>query len=852
MKPKRWERLEEILCKALERPIEDRAAWVRRACGDDEELAQEALELLKYDDAALGRLAFRTRDAGATQALSPGDKVAEYRVVRHIATGGMGEVYEAEQDTPVRRTVALKLVQAPLVRPEVLARFDAERRALAMMNHVNVAQVFQVGSTAGGTPFVAMEYVEGRTLLDHCDAAALDIRRRLDLFRQVCRGVQHAHRRGVIHRDLKPSNILVAEVDGEACPKIIDFGISRITSDARATTLTELGQVVGTPEYLSPEQATAGRRDIDTRADVYALGVLLYELLTGLRPFDLSEAVLYEVLRVICEVEAPRPSRRLEKSGRRAEAAAERRGTTARFLIQEIQGDLDWIAIKALAKDREGRYDSPLELAGDVERYLHQLPVSARRATASYLAGKFVRRHRGAVAAGIALAIAIVGGLAGTTLGMLKARAAQTTAQEEADRALAVSGYLAEVLFEPQVIVVRERDLDELAEMAGGGDGLEPLVGSITADQVLYFEPRKSRWGFLPRIDPVSSGHLDRHIARIDELLGDSPEMHAKLLRTLSIAYLRQGLEERSRSLLERALQIQRDSLGRQHVEVARTLGRLSRYGSVEEGRARIEEALTIREQTLGWDHAETARNLLALGWTYWRNASEGLHYFEDALSRVATRYGDESVEYARALREQGAYLASFLQHERAAPLLQRARDIEESLDAARSARSARFEGSQSLVRSLRGIGEHGRADKLEHSWLEKAIADESDHRSVRPVPEVLDARGAFLFETVNAGAVPLVDLQETVASRGARSFSSGRGLLNPGEAAGGLAGGFGQSVLRVRAKDEEGEVYFAEREVPAGFKGAAELSLEPGSGLEIRFRSSSVDFSLGTSGAPR
>lgn len=325
-----------------------------------------------------------------------------YHIVRPLGEGGMGSVYLAEQREPIRRTVALKVVKLGMDTNEVLARFSHERQALAMMDHPNIARIFDAGATAKGRPYFVMEYIEGVPITQYCDSKRMTIRDRLELFLAVCRAVQHAHQKGVIHRDLKPSNVLVMEQEGASLPKVIDFGIAKATDQwaVEKTFLTQFGQMVGTPEYASPEQAEVMTGDVDERSDVYSLGVLLYELLIGTVPFDatrLRHEGLAEMLRIIREEEVPPLSRRLSAMGTATADIASHRQTDPSSLRRLVDGDLDCITVKALEKARERRYASVAELASDIERYVEHRPVLASPPSGLYRARKFVRRHRSAV-----------------------------------------------------------------------------------------------------------------------------------------------------------------------------------------------------------------------------------------------------------------------------------------------------------------------------------------------------------------------------------------------------------------------------------------------------------------------
>src|ERR1043166_6415408 len=337
----------------------------------------------------------------AATAEKPGDRIGHYKILQQIGEGGCGVVYMAEQDEPVRRRVALKVIKLGMDTRHVIARFEAERQALAMMDHPNIAKVFDAGATPAGRPYFVMELVRGVKITSYCDSQKLSTRERLNLFIQVCQAVQHAHQKGIIHRDLKPSNILVTEQDGAPLPKIIDFGIAKATTDQRLTDktlFTAFEQFIGTPAYMSPEQAGLGGLDIDTRTDIYSLGVLLYELLTGRPPFDsekFARSVLDEIMRVIREQEPPRPSTRLTTlTEQELTTVAQRRQIESAKLPHLLRGDLDWIVMKALDKDRRRRYETASGFARDLERFLNNEPIAARPPSTLYRFHKVVRRNK--------------------------------------------------------------------------------------------------------------------------------------------------------------------------------------------------------------------------------------------------------------------------------------------------------------------------------------------------------------------------------------------------------------------------------------------------------------------------
>jgi serine/threonine protein kinase len=372
----------------------------------------------------------------------PGTLIGPYKLLERIGEGGMGEVWMAEQREPMRRAVALKIIKAGMDTRSVVARFEAERQALALMDHPNIAKVFDGGTTACGRPYFVMELVKGTPITTYCDERRLTLRERLELFLPVCQAIQHAHQKGIIHRDIKPSNVLIAPYDGRPVPKMIDFGVAKAMGQrlTERTLYTGFGAVVGTLEYMSPEQAELNNQDIDTRSDIYTLGVLLYELLTGTTPITherLTQAAITEMLRAIREEEPPKPSTRLGDSKETLPLIAEQRQTEPARLPKLVHGELDWIVMKCLEKDRKRRYETASGLAHDVESYLHDEPVLACPPTVGYRLRKWVRRHRGPVIAVGLVALALVVGIIGTTWGLVHAERARSQLKEQQTKTLA-------------------------------------------------------------------------------------------------------------------------------------------------------------------------------------------------------------------------------------------------------------------------------------------------------------------------------------------------------------------------------------------------------------------------------
>ncbi len=553
----------------------------------------------------------------------PGDTIGRYRLVRPLGEGGFGTVWRAEQTEPVVRQVALKLLKPGMDSRAVLARFEAERQALAVMDHECIARVFDGGATDRGLPYFVMELVEGEPITHFCDRHRLSVGKRLSLFVRVCQAVQHAHAKGVIHRDLKPSNILVfMDAQGVAHPRVIDFGIAKALREDTPgrTVFTQQGQLIGTPEYMSPEQADPSCVDIDTRTDVYALGVVLYELLTGRRPFDartLRDAAIGEIQRVIREVDPPRPSTRLASARSQDDSDTARvasdRGTRVGTLVTALRRDLDWVVMRCLEKQRERRYASPSQLAEDVGRYLACEPVEAGPPSAAYRASKFVRRHRvGVAVAAMGLAALVLGG-GGAGAGLVAAvranadlRAQKEATERELTRAREVKGVISDMLLSI------EPDVAELADV------------SLMLNTLAAAEQR------------LDSGELT------------DPLIRAELHLLIGRAYLSIGRTEDAGRHLPEARAIRERVLGADDPEtiIARTYDAHLRTerGEFEEAAALLEGILADRRRVLGEDAPLTAASMHNLAGVYlelWRLDEA------EALSR-------DAVEIARSHGEAG------------------------------------------------------------------------------------------------------------------------------------------------------------------------------------------------------
>jgi len=530
---------EAIFAGALLVPPEKRARYLDAACGGDQALRERVEELLAaHDDAGEFMPPPRAQRTGSGDTRSPllgledqpGDRVGRYKLLQQLGEGGCGVVWMAEQEEPVRRRVALKVIKLGMDTKNVIARFEAERQALAMMDHPNIARVFDAGATETGRPFFVMELVPGVPITKYCDQRNLSTAARLQLFAQVCNAIQHAHQKGVIHRDLKPSNILVTLHDGEPLPKVIDFGIAKATQGrlTNRTLFTAFEQFIGTPAYMSPEQAEMSGIDIDTRSDIYSLGVLLYELLTGRPPFDpktLIQAGLDEVRRIIREVEPAKPSTRLNTlAASDRDTIARQRGTAPGQLSLLLRGDLDWIVMKALEKNRSRRYETANSLALDIQRHLQNEPVSARPPTTGYRISRFIRRNRLAVTAISAVAAALVIGTVVSVAQALRARRAEHVAVAERANAEDLLGFMLGDLRAQLAKVGRLDVLESLSDKAMAyfsgrqAAGLDDTtlaryakaltqIGEIRMDQARYPEALKAFAEAYERASALAARH---------------------------------------------------------------------------------------------------------------------------------------------------------------------------------------------------------------------------------------------------------------------------------------------------------------------------------------------------------
>jgi serine/threonine protein kinase/tetratricopeptide (TPR) repeat protein len=649
---------ETIFHLASQKAGAERTAFLDQTCEGNVDLRRRVEALLEAHEDPRGFMqspAVSVGELASAHAEGPGTQVGRYKLLQQIGEGGMGIVYMAEQTEPVQRKVALKIIKVGMDSRQVIGRFEAERQALALMDHPNIARVLDAGTTESGRPFFVMELVKGIPITDYCDKHRASPKERLELFIAVCQAVQHAHQKGIIHRDLKPSNVLVAQYDGKPLPKVIDFGVAKATGPKLTdrTLFTEFGAIVGTVEYMSPEEAGLDQLDIDTRSDIYSLGVLLYELLTGTTPLErkrIKEAALLELLRLVREEEPPRPSTRLSRL-EQAPTVSANRGLEPAMLTRLIRGELDWIVMKALEKDRARRYETASALAQDVQRHLHDEPVLARPVTGRYRLLKFIRRHRVGTAAGMAVVLALLIGGTVATVSMfrvLKASKAEAQQKIEAENARAEA----------------EAVNRFMVEMFQAADPAESRGERVLARDV-----------------------LERAARRLDQgSLQSQPKTEAAVRSTLGSTYLELGMYPAAEAQYRKALEIRRKHLGEEHRDVAVSLTALAfllfKKGDLNGAEALNRQALQMQRKLLGDQNPDGAATLNNLGLVLldrgdWAGAEP---LFRESLLIRRKTFGEEHADVATTLNNLGMLMAYKGDYEKAEQLYRQALDMRRKL----------------------------------------------------------------------------------------------------------------------------------------------------------------------------
>jgi hypothetical protein len=739
-------RVKELFVAALDLPDpEARQAFLERECGSDADLRQRLLVLLQaHDDpasalnqplaAAPPAQGEHTSPYGPAHPQRAEEQVGtiiagRYKLLEQIGEGGMGTVWVAEQTQPVRRKVALKLIKAGMDSKSVLSRFEAERQALALMDHPHIAKVLDGGTTESGRPFFVMEYVKGVPFTQYCDDARLSIAERLALFVPVCQAVQHAHQKGIIHRDLKPSNILICLYDGQPVPKVIDFGLAKAMHQplTEHTLYTAHGMMVGTPLYVSPEQAEFNNLDVDTRADIYSLGVILYELLTGTTPLEkqrFKQAAWQEMLRLIKEEEPPRPSARLSSSGSLPSVAAQRQLEPVK-LTKLVRGELDWIVMKCLEKDRSRRYETANGLARDIGRYLHDEPVDACPPSTGYRLRKFVRKHRAGLGMAAALAVLLLLGVAVSTWQAVRATRAEAAAlaslaeTEKARAAEAEQRQLAEAA-EQNARAAAEAE-KKAKETAQTREAETRAVLDFVENRIFAAARPEGQDGGLGR-DVTLRRALEAARPFVDKSFRDQPLIEARLRNTLGISFYYLGESKIAAEQYQAARLLYARHCGPDHPD---SLGSMNNLANSYAALGRHADALKLRKETLalrkarlGPDHPDTLMSMNNLANSYndlGRNA-EALKLREETLALQKAKLGPDHPETLVSMNNLANSYAGLGQHAEALKLREETLVLRKAKLGADHPQT--LGSMNNLATSYFGVGRHAEALKLYEETL--------------------------------------------------------------------------------------------------------------------------------------
>ena len=778
MDASRKEIAEEIFLDALEKNASERSAFVRDCAEADQELMDEVQALLDAHESQ----GILEQAPPPLEVDTDPDQIGPYRLLDIIGEGGMGRVWHAEQREPVRRRVALKVIKLGMDTREVVARFESERQALAMMDHPGIARVFDAGATESGRPYFVMELVKGIPITQYCDDNRLTTNQRVELFAEVCRAVQHAHFKGVIHRDLKPSNVLVTEQDGQAVPKVIDFGIAKaIHGDlTEATLVTRLGQLVGTPAYMSPEQAGVTALDVDMRTDVYSLGVLLYELLVGALPVDLQAVADAALRSVIRETDVPRPSTRLTSLGVARDTVASHRRTSVDELRRELRDDLDWIILKAMDKDRARRYETPGAFADDLGRRLESEPVVARPPSTAYRAGKFLRRHRTGVAT---LAVAFVGLVAfGVTVSVQSQRIAR-----ERDKAVEVSEFLEDLFSASDPFARTRRDTLNIGQfVALGAD----RVRDELTDQP---EVQAQMFTVLGRVER-NLGHLPEARELVEQALElwvglEGEESHEGLgsRQLLAFTLFDMGAFDEAEEQFRRTIDGRRRAgldTGRLMADALTGMGNaLQSAGRFDEAEVYYREGVALAETAEDVNQRKLADNLNNLGTILIRKAEydEAEPLMRRAIEIGRAELGDNHPTLSSFLNNLAYMLEDMGQLDEAEALHREALGIARNRFGAEHSQIARSLNNLAVV--LIGKGEYAEAEALlaEAVAMRRSVLGPRNQAVGRALVNLSTAqRGLGRLDEAEASSQEALDiLIETVGPEHPRVAGARLGLAN-------------------------------------------------------------------------